>query len=234
MAVCSGCQKSIRCIECATCGHCFVTSKQRRLQCPRCLDRIRTWKGSDVAFEYLAEQRQVGVAPVDLPFVAPGSPEVLAGTRAGGAAHRGLAWVVVVVLGVAGAAGVVGIVAAIEATGSRAVPCQLAPARSTLTFSASRDARGDYHVTALGRTVNESSRALHDVVVTWVVRYADGSAGRPTATALPSRGTVPEAPRRRGAPPPRPMAVAPGPPGSGCSTPIRRPPIRPACSDQLP
>jgi hypothetical protein len=100
----------------------------------------------------------------------------------------GLRWVFVLVVVLA--AGVAGLAFLHASTTPKVVACPLAHANSTLTFAAARSADGTYHVTATGATVNESSRSLNDVVVTWVVSYANGSTGTTTATLLPKRGSI--------------------------------------------
>jgi hypothetical protein len=185
VAACSHCQQSIRCVECAQCGHRFAALEQKKLQCPRCLNAIRTWKGSEVPFAALAEQRGADVAPGDVRTAATTPP-----ARRGRPRRRSVfGWILAVVVVAAVAVAAV-LVIAHKTTGSKAVPCQLVMARSTLTFTTSRDAQGNYRVVATGTTVNQSSRPLVDVVVTWIVSYANGSTGKTTATLLPNQGTI--------------------------------------------
>jgi hypothetical protein len=184
VAVCSGCTKRIRCIDCGTCGYYFGALEQKKLQCPRCLSDIGPWKGKDIPFAALAGQRQGDAAPVDGGVATTDGTEVNQLPKS----RSGLRWAVV--LGVVLAAGVGGLAYLLEATTPKAVTCPLVKATSTLTFAANRSADGNYHVTATGTTVNESTRSLHDVVVTWEVTYADGSIGTTTATLLPKQGSI--------------------------------------------
>jgi hypothetical protein len=134
-------------------------------------------------------QLQAGVAPGDTRIGAATTPV----RRRPGRRRGGSRWIpVVVVMVVVVVLGVVRAVMVTEATKAKAVPCRLAEARTTLTFKFIRDAQGGYGVTATGTTVNESSRPLHDVVVTWVVSYANGSTSKTTATLLPNKGTIAE------------------------------------------
>ncbi len=70
------------------------------------------------------------------------------------------------------------------------VPCQTVAARTILTPTVTRTARGAYVVTATGTTVNQSPGARRDLVVLWAVTYADGATGRPTATSLATTGVI--------------------------------------------
>jgi hypothetical protein len=182
VAVCSGCTKRIRCTECGSCGYSFAALEQRG-QCPRCLNDIGPGD-DDIPFAALAERRQGGVAPVETVAVAAVRPEVI--NRPKG--RHGLRWlpVLVVVLALA----IAGIAVLRHPTTPNVVACPLAKATSTLTLDASRTADGNYHVTATGATVSQSTRMLHDVVVTWVATYADGSTGTTTATLLPQEGSI--------------------------------------------
>jgi hypothetical protein len=179
--VCSGCTKRIRCVDCGDCGYYFAALEQRKLQCPRCLHDIEPSKATDIPFAAVAEQRQ-GVVPAD------GADAVRPEAGIPPQRRSGLRWVLM--LGVVVAAGVGGFAYLHESTTPKAVTCPLAKATSTLTLAASREADGNYHVTATGATVNESSRSLHHVVVTWQVTYANGSSGTTTATLLPKQGAI--------------------------------------------
>jgi hypothetical protein len=191
VAVCSGCTKRIRCVDCGECGYYFAALEQRKLQCPRCLNDIGPWKGQDIPFTALAEQRQGGVVLADGGDDAPAAPAAPAvQPDAGHPPKRGSALRWALVVGIVVAAGIAGFAYLHESTTPKAVTCPLAKATSTLTLSASRGADGDYRVTATGATVNRSSRSLHHVVVTWEVTYADGSNGPTTATLLPKQGAI--------------------------------------------
>jgi predicted nucleic-acid-binding Zn-ribbon protein len=65
LASCSGCRTLIRCLHCDACGHDFASAKVKKLQCPRCLNALRTYRESEVAFAALTQQRLAGVAWVD-------------------------------------------------------------------------------------------------------------------------------------------------------------------------
>jgi hypothetical protein len=201
VAVCSGCTKRIRCVECGDCGFYFAALELRKLQCSRCLKDIGPWKGQDIPFAALAEQRQGGVVPADGAAAATAAIASTAATAATAAAAvvppdaghppkggSALRWALVVAVVVA--AGIAGFAYLHESTTPKAVTCPLAKATSTLTLSASRGADGDYRVTATGATVNRSSRSLRHVVVTWEVTYANGSNGPTTATLLPTQGAI--------------------------------------------
>jgi hypothetical protein len=184
VAVCSGCTKRIRCIDCDTCGYYFGALEQKKLQCPRCLSDIGPWKGKDLPFAALAGQRQGEVAPGDGGIATTDRTEVNDRPKS----RSGLRWALVV--GVLLAAGVAGLTYLFESRTPKVVTCPLAQATSTLTLAANRSADGNYHVTATGATVNESPRSLHNVVVTWQAIYADGSTGTTTATLLPQQGVI--------------------------------------------
>jgi phage FluMu protein Com len=81
LASCSGCHTLIRCIHCAACGHDFASAKEKKLQCPRCLNAIRTSRGSEVPFAELAQQRLVGVAWVDDTTLASNAPNLFGRKR---------------------------------------------------------------------------------------------------------------------------------------------------------
>jgi RecJ-like exonuclease len=76
LAACSGCRTLIRCLHCDACGHDFASVKVKKLQCPRCLNALRTARGSEVSFSALAQQRLAGVAWVDDDTIASNAPHL--------------------------------------------------------------------------------------------------------------------------------------------------------------
>jgi hypothetical protein len=68
--------------------------------------------------------------------------------------------------------------------------CQFGVVSSTIAYTSSQNAQGDYVVTATGIALNQSSGPLRDVRLDWVITYAGLSDSQPISTVVSGGRTI--------------------------------------------
>ncbi|HEX3794060.1 MAG TPA: hypothetical protein VHV57_06140 [Acidimicrobiales bacterium] len=181
---CPHCTKLIRSVHCGVCGRFFATVNRRDSQCPRCLNTLRAGEGEST-FAELSEQRSTPEAVVDHETLATTAPNLF-GSQKPRRTGRMLAIVAALII----VAVVVLLIShkSSHNTGAVTAPCLPVSVNHTITFTRTKDAQGNYQVSASGSVTNNTSTPLDDLFVKWQVTSFDLSTSVPTLT--PVNGVV--------------------------------------------